>query len=455
MAMHWDRRGLAVTAAGEEAVERLDAAIDGFAGHRADCAARIADALAADPGLLLAHCLQGFTLKLLARAEFAAPAAVSLARACDAARQGGATPREAAMIEALAAWCDGDMARAGEILSEQLVRQPHDLLAVKLHHAVHFMLGNRRAMLATLHSVAPAWDETMPGFGFVLGCYAFASEENGSYDRAERLGRHACSINPADIWAAHAVAHVFEMRSEPHTGLRWLARQRESFTGCGNLIFHVAWHGALFHLALDQPGRALALYDDEVRASETDDYRDIANAASLLWRLERCGIAVGRRWHELADKAAARAGDPSLVFGSVHHMLSLTGAGRYHAAEAFLRSLRLQARLLPGTQPARLVAIGIALAEAVLASGRRQHGAVVDLLFPLRHRIESIGGSHAQRDLLIQLLIDAAIAADRRDEASILLEERGARHLRSGWARSRIAALAAESEGPGTDRRAV
>jgi hypothetical protein len=455
MATYWDRRGLAVTAAGKEAVERLDAAIDAFAGHRADCAARIADALVADPGLLLAHCLQGFTLKLLARREFAASAAVSLARACDAARESGATPREAAMIKALAAWCGGDMQRTGEILSAQLVRDPHDLLSIKLHHGVHFMLGNQRAMLGTLRHVVPAWDETMPGFGFVLGCYAFASEENGSYDSAERLGRHACSLNPADIWAAHAVAHVFEMRGEPRTGLRWLARQREAFAGCGNLTFHVAWHRALFHLALDQPAHALALYDGEIRASETDDYRDIANAASLLWRLENCGVAVGRRWHELADKAVARGGDPSLVFASVHHMLSLTGAGRDHAAEAFLRSLRVQAHAYAGPQPALIAEIGIPLVEAVLAASRRQNGAVVDLLFPLRHRIASIGGSNAQRDVIIQLLIDAAIAADRRGEASILLEERGAKHLRSGWARSRIAALAAESDHSGIDRRAM
>ena len=195
--------------------------------------------------------------------------------------------REAAYVAALAAWCAGDMRGAGDILTEELRRSPRDLLAIKLHHAVHFMLGHQRAMLGTLREVMGAWDDGVPGFGYVLGCFAFALEEGGAYDAAERLGRRACEMLPADIWATHAVAHVHEMRSEPRAGLRWLERRSAAFAGCNNLTFHLAWHRALFHLALDQKHQALALYDDAVRASVTDDYRDTENEKNetgLSWR---------------------------------------------------------------------------------------------------------------------------------------------------------------------------
>ena len=36
-----------------------------------------------------------------------------------------------------------------------------------------------------------------------------------------------------------------------------------------------------------------AMHDADICADKTDDYRDIANAASLLSRLELKGIAVG------------------------------------------------------------------------------------------------------------------------------------------------------------------
>jgi hypothetical protein len=55
------------------------------------------------------------------------------------------------------------------------------------------------------------------------------------------------------------------------------------------------------HLDLGEYDAALALYDADIRAEKTDDYRDISNGASLLSRLELEGVDVGDRWEELAD----------------------------------------------------------------------------------------------------------------------------------------------------------
>jgi tetratricopeptide (TPR) repeat protein len=450
MAMREDRRGLALTVASEAAAHQFDCAVDAVLGHRADCASLIADALRADPGFLLAHCLKGFACLIAARQELLTDAVTSLASARDAERSRDATPREMAYVDALAAWCAGDMRRAGDILSAQLRRDPRDLLAIKLHQAVHFMLGDQRAMLDTLRDVIGAWDETVPGFGFVQGCFAFALEETGAYDSAERLGRRACELSPSDIWAAHAVAHVFEMRGEPRSGLRWLERRADAFVGCNNLTFHLAWHRALFHLALDQFEQALVLYDHEIRVHETEDYRDTANAASLLSRLQKSGVDVGRRWRELADKAALRLDDPSLVFASVHYLASLIGDGRHRAAESLVLSLRRHAGRRATTQSHVFETIGLPLAEAMLAASHDQPERVVDLLFPVRDRIVSIGGSNAQRDLFSQLLIDAAIDAGRRSEALILLRERSFARPQNDWGAARLARLTSDRR---SDRR--
>ena len=85
----------------------------------------------------------------MARQELAPDAAAALAEARQSARSRGTTSRETAYVAALAAWCVGDMRRAGDLLAAQLHRSPHDLLAIKLHQAVHFMLGDQRAMLDT------------------------------------------------------------------------------------------------------------------------------------------------------------------------------------------------------------------------------------------------------------------------------------------------------------------
>jgi predicted Zn-dependent protease len=45
-------------------------------------------------------------------------------------------------------------------------------------------------------------------------------------------------------------------------------------------------------------------------------------------------------------------------------------------------------------------------------------------MWPLRHEIVSIGGSHAQRDLFAQIMCDAAVHSSRRALARSLLSER-------------------------------
>ena len=39
--------------------------------------------------------------------------------------------------------------------------------------------------------VLPAWDPSTPGYGYVLGMYAFGLEETALYSRAEDTGRRA------------------------------------------------------------------------------------------------------------------------------------------------------------------------------------------------------------------------------------------------------------------------
>uniref|UniRef100_UPI0019547FED hypothetical protein n=1 Tax=Enterobacter hormaechei TaxID=158836 RepID=UPI0019547FED len=85
---------------------------------------------------------------------------------------------------------------------------PRDLLAFKLSHALRFMGGDRAGMLAASTRFERRWSAATPGFGFVLGCHAFAIEETGDYATAERLGRRAVEIEPDDAWGIHAVSHV-------------------------------------------------------------------------------------------------------------------------------------------------------------------------------------------------------------------------------------------------------
>jgi len=96
-------------------------------------------------------------------------------------------------------------------------------------------------------------------------------------------------------------------------------------------------------------------------------------------------------------------------------MMALAAADESAAADRFLAALRDLARdAAPWVAPTYSEAI-IPVCEAVLAHRQGDVTRVVDLLAPRREQIRLLGGSNAQRDLFIQMLIDAAMKAGRRD----------------------------------------
>ena len=62
---------------------------------------------------------------------------------------------------------------------------------------------------------------------------------------------------------------------------------------------------------------------------------------------------------------------------------------------------------------------------AAIAYRRGEFERVLDCLLPARHNLWQMGGSHAQRDLFYQLLIDAAHRLERNDIVGMLMAELG------------------------------
>ena len=214
------------------------------------------------------------------------------------------------------------------------------------------------------------------------------------------------------------------MTGDSAGGLAWLAANEGGWAHCNNFRFHVWWHKALMHLDQGDTGAALALYDTQVRAERTDDYRDIANATSLLMRLELEGVGIGERWEELADLAERRCEDGCLIFADLHYLLALVGGDRKEAAR------RLVARIVrDGTGAAtdlgrRCADPGRAAAEGLEAFGEGAFARAFDRLAAARDALQRAGGSHAQRDVFERLTIDAGIRAGRLAAAAVLVDDR-------------------------------
>jgi tetratricopeptide (TPR) repeat protein len=289
-----DAQGLHLTTAGTAAAAAYDAAVDGFCGFKADPVFHVKAALEADPDFALAHCLRGYAYLLMGVPAVRPKAAVCLERA----ESGVATPREHGHFLALQAWCDGDLTGAAGRWEHLLVDHPTDLMALRMAASFHFNSGDCANPRDSAARVLPAWDDAMAGYGYVLGMYAFGLEECGDYARAEATGRRAADLNPADIWAVHAVAHVMEMQGRTGEGIAWLDDTEAGWAGCNFFAHHVWWHKALFRIEQDDGDAALALYDERVRDDFSDVVYDIHDAASLAVASRTgghgCGPALGR-----------------------------------------------------------------------------------------------------------------------------------------------------------------
>jgi tetratricopeptide (TPR) repeat protein len=427
-----DARGLAVTAANPEAVAHLDATVASYCGMRLDTGDRLKQALGADPGFLFAHTLKGYFMMLFAKRDFVARARLSLAAAEAAAQTSGGTARERDHLAALRDWVGGDWQSALARWEAILIDHPRDLVALRLAQYSTLYKGDSEGLRDSVARVMHAWDEAVPGYGFVLGSYAFGLEEAGDYAAAERVGRRAIEINPADVWAAHAVAHVFEMQDRQREGIAWVDGLDREWGELHNFVFHIRWHRCLYHLELAQYDRVLELYDREVRAESTEEYLDISNAVALLWRLEQRGVAVGARWDELAERSLARIDDHVLVFADLHYLIALATQRDHAGIERWLESSRHYATTAE-SQSRVMAEPGLGLAAASIAYRSGDWGRAVDLLLPLRPALRDIGGSRAQRDLWEQMLIDAALNAERFHLARALLSERTRLRPRNAW----------------------
>jgi hypothetical protein len=179
----------------------------------------------------------------------------------------------------------------------------------------------------------------------------------------------------------------------------------------------------------------LGLYDQRFRnlasplVQATPDFTiDVQNAASMLFRLERQGLAVGDRWIELADKAEARIGDHLSRFTLPHRMMALAAAGRWAAAERMLEALRATAGANRGDAAHVLRNAAIPVCEAVLLHRRGDFAGAVAAMRPALGVMYRLGGSHAQQEVFEQLFLDAALKAGLDEDACLLLERVAGMH---------------------------
>ena len=417
-----DSAGHQMTGATAEGLACFETATHQFRCYIGDPLASVEAALAAAPQMVMAHVLKAY-LHLLGTEPLALPVALEChATAADLA----ASERERGHVEAVRLLTQGRWRAAGRVLEDVSIAYPCDALALQAGHQIDFFRGDSRMLRDRIARALPAWSKSIPGYHALLGMHAFGLEETGDYAQAEKQGRNAVELQRRDTWAWHAVAHVYEMRNQPKEGLAWMSTDIEAWAKDSFLAVHSWWHQAVYHLELGANDEALRLFDGPVFGARSSVVLELIDASALLWRLMLRGVDVGSRFDAVAANWAPIAAAGNYAFNDLHAMIAFVGAGRAKEQEAVLEAQRavLDSERAAADNLEFTREVGHPAARAIQAFGQGRYAECVELLRPIRHSAHRFGGSHAQRDLLDQTLIEASRRAGFDALTTALVRER-------------------------------
>ena len=381
-------------------------------------------AIAADPGWLLPRTMKAGFLISLTEPSLIGEARSLLEAAEPLARQ--ASLRERRHFVAVRQAAGGDWHGASAAWGAILDEHPRDALALQWALLFDFYRGDAIALQQRVARVLPAWSADDALHPYVLGHHAFGLEETLRFDEAEAVGRAALAASPRVPWAIHAVAHVMEMQGRHEEGATWMGEWRPHWGQGNGFAGHLGWHEALFALESLDHARALAVFDDYLRAEANEITLQRVDAASLLWRLHLQRADVGDRWQRLLagwPLDATVAG--SSVFNDLHALFALIGAGELGRADAWVRTSLMIAARTGGawnSQVSRDLAIPLMRGLLEFAHGR--YDAAGEAIFPLAAVAARLGGSHAQRDVIDQTLLAIAARGGMKEAGRALLDER-------------------------------
>jgi tetratricopeptide (TPR) repeat protein len=420
-----DRYGLPLTTSSTRAAERFIEGLDLLLEQNFGPEDTFTQAIAADAGFALAHGVLAYMLHLRAQ--------VAEARECVQQAQTlatGVSRRERQQIEAIALFINGQGRCSYALIREHLADYPRDMLMIRLAQRLA-MLGCSGAgigsfpapLFALMQSVASAYGEDWA----FLGQYAFAHHETGRLAAARRLAERSLALRPTNATAAHSVAHTFFETGDAANGGAFLRHWLTGFDPRAPYHVHLSWHQALFELAQGRYQRALDLYEADIRPAVVANKTPALNdSAALLWRWSLySGAMPPVPPQEVRDLAAPAAIRPGPAFRDAHAALAFAGAGDDVSMGQMidrLQGLAHQGDVLAGE-------VTLPLLQGIHAFAHGEYSAAVRHLEPLftaprLDQLARIGGSHAQREVFEDTLLEAYLRAEQFDKAEAMLRAR-------------------------------
>lgn len=377
----------------------------------------VAEAVTLDPGFALGHAVRALLASEGAgeAAEIDVHAALEAAQAPDAR----ADERERRFIEVAAARITDPGPDSAAALLAHIDAYPEDALAVSV--AVPTI-----AFSGATEVPSEAWaliDALAPAYGshwWYRGMLAFSRQEQGRFAEAADLADRALADEPAAGHAVHAKAHVHYETGDHRAGLLWLDRWITESGPQAAHRAHFSWHAAIHELALGEYEALARRFAAQLAPPAVRGVRALVDSGSLLWKARVGGLpaepsGVETVLHSVPDRLLA---EPPTPFLALHVAVTLAAAND-------CRGLSRLRRYAERCDVAAFFATIAPLAEALIDMLHGDFEMATNALLALdAEGVDALGGSAAQREIVEDTLIYAAIQAGRYELAFSALERR-------------------------------
>lgn len=415
-----DRYGLAITTTSPKAAEHYVEGVDLLLEQCYGPEQQFQQAIEADEGFALAHA--ALSMMQMFRGA-AADAKASVARAQQLA--GSASRRERQHVEAMSLFINGQGPKSLAIILDHLDEFPRDALMMRVSNRL-YMLGCSGAgvknfpdeLYAMLNKLEPSYGDDWA----FLGQYAFAHHEIGRLDESLSLAERSLAARPTSGHASHSVAHVYFEKGNAVDGGDFLGNWLKGYDSRAPFYIHLSWHQALFELAQGRYSDAVKMYEDVIRPTVVEkSASSLQDSASLMWRLKMYGgCDTPFPPQEIAEQASPAASMPGPAFRDAHAAMAFAASGD----EERLASVKTRLRDLAGQGDALAKEVTLPLVKGIGAFADDRYDDAARLLEPVFPQLARIGGSHAQREVFEDTLLESYIRAEQYDKAEDMLRER-------------------------------
>ena len=230
------------------------------------------------------------------------------------------------------------------------------------------------------------------------------------------------AARPTSGVASHSVAHVFFETGDHSGGGVFLSDWLSGYDRRAPFHVHLSWHQALFELAQGRYAAAVGIYENDIRPSVLQrSAASLADSTSLMWRLRVYGgDNPPYSIDEIRDQASVAADQPGPAFRDAHAALAFAASDD----ESLFKGLsdRLSESSNNGDALAREITLPLVKGIGAFAGG--EYDEAVRLIEPVFPQLARIGGSHAQREVFEDTLLEAYLRAEQYDKAEEMLRAR-------------------------------